>query len=87
MVTYMNNTTTKSTRRPTEAAFKKKIESMVLRSNPGATIGAWTFFSTGFDWADGSKGVSGSVSVTQDGYRPSEMFGTWGSNGMGWSVR
>jgi hypothetical protein len=80
-------TNTKSTRRPAEAAFKKKIESMVLRSNPGATIGEWTFFSTGFTWADGSKGVSGSVKVTQDGYRPTEMFGTWGSNGMGWSVR
>lgn len=83
----MNNTTTKSSRRPTEAAFKKKIESMALRANPGATIGEWQFFSTGFDWADGSKGVSGGVEVSQAGFRTTEMIGTWGSNGMGWGVR
>lgn len=86
-MTTMTSNANSSSRRPSEAAFKNKIAAMVQRANPGATVGEWVFFSTGFDWADGSKGVSGGVLVTQEGYRTKEMVGTWGSNGMGWSVR
>jgi hypothetical protein len=84
---HMSSTATTATGRPTRAAFKKQIEAMIVRSNPGATIGEWTRFSDrNLTWADGSRAVWGWVKVTQEGYRPSEMMGTWGSDGMGWSV-
>ena len=76
-------------RRPSEAQFKRKGEALFLKANPGATIGEWTFFSTGFTWANGTKGVSGRFTASQPGYRTKSVLVTWMGGGPvgGWSVR
>lgn len=72
-------------RRPTEAAFKARAVAVFHNGNPDAADAEieWTFFDTGFKWADGTPGVSGTFRATADGYRTREMVASWHLGSVG----